>query len=154
MIQEIFFCRFIWPHHLDCILLEVYFANRPIQPEEMLQNLYGLYLTESCELVNNCWQEKFLHRPEDLIFNCPVYGSAASEDCLVFTDPFGYNRLFLGGHHFRGLIFGVMWRYRRMDRLIQVVLCSHFEYEVAMLPSSEVWCHRCHISTDQSLNIY
>ena len=40
-----------------------------------------------------------------------------------------------------------------MARLVQVVLHSHFEREVAVPASSEVLCHIHRISADQSVNL-
>ena len=66
-----------------------------------------------------------MHRRADLIFIRPVYEGVASEECLVLSELISYKRLFLGGPHLWRLIAGVMWRYKCMDRLYQVVICGN-----------------------------
>ena len=119
----------------------------------MLEHLYRRDFPKSCKLVNQWIQEDWLHCREDLIFYRPIYSSAELEKSLIFPEPFGSERLLLGGPHVRGLITRVVRRCEYVTRLCQVVLRGHSEREVAMPASSNVWIHVCFIPNYYPMNI-
>ena len=79
-----------------------------------------------------------MYRPEDLIFDRPVYSGAALKKRMILSENFGSERLLLGGPHYREVVSGVLRQYERVACLHQVVLCGHGDLKVAVPAYSEV----------------
>ena len=73
-----------------------------------------------------------MHRRNYLIFNRPIYGGSATEECLILSEPFFPERFLLGCPHLWGVIYWVVGGYKHVGRLRQVFLHVHSEHGMAI----------------------
>ena len=82
-------------------------------------------------------------------FYFSVYGGASSEKWFILSEPFGSERLLLGGPYCQGAIAGVVRWHKCVPRLCHVILCGHCWRKMSVPAPSDVWRHRRLIYTDK-----
>ena len=82
-----------------------------------------------------------------------MYVNAESEKSLILSLTFGSECSLLGDPHLQRAMYGILWRYERVDIIHQLVFCGHGEREVSVPESSEFGYHRFRISIYEPINI-
>ena len=71
--------RFVGPHHLDLVLLEVNLIDCAISGENMLQYAECRHLSKTHQLVHQWGQEDWFHRRDDLLLQSSVHSGVLAK---------------------------------------------------------------------------
>ena len=142
----------VWPHNLDCVLLDVDLVHRPVSGEKILEYGECRQFYETHQLVHHWGQEDWFHHCYNLLFQSSVHGGVRAKQRLVLSELFSSERLFLGATHALRLVAWVVRRHKREYCLFHVLFGRHRQRKVSVSDSSKVQRHIRRIPTDQSMD--
>ena len=73
------FRRVVRPHHIDCVLLDIYLVDHPVAGKQILQHGECCHLFESHQLVHQWDQEDWFRHRDDLLLRIYVHSRVFSK---------------------------------------------------------------------------